>query len=319
MGRRRRRRSLFSAILLAASLTLASTLTTARTSQTEFNVQFLPSKVTLDNCSQQYPETVFRRLFSSQPRRAFALKDVCCTVTSDLVLLTGSSSSGKSALMKIIQASEQPVQGSCTISSSFLSDKDSTTLAAAAQAVYLDQRPTADSLRTVRQILQDEFRTLAIIAGSTSVGKLSSDSLSRAVCSKLSVTFGLDKESSPWMDRTTLQLSSSENYRLQLLVACVKSSLGNVKTDDMPTHTDDNDTQTCSVLLPAPVLLLDEWMDTEPTEIIQTVQDSLVKLTKEGAVVISATHKAERWKKPCSEIVLSSGKVLFDSRVAAAT
>jgi ABC-type polysaccharide/polyol phosphate transport system ATPase subunit len=37
--------------------------------------------------------------------------------------------------------------------------------------------------------------------------------------------------------------------------------------------------------------LLDEWMDTETSTVVQKVQPSLQRLVERGAVVISVTHK----------------------------
>jgi hypothetical protein len=42
---------------------------------------------------------------------------------------------------------------------------------------------------------------------------------------------------------------------------------------------------------PAPILLLDGWMDTETSTVVQKGQPSLHRLGKRGAVVISVMHK----------------------------
>jgi hypothetical protein len=148
-----------------------------------------------------------------------------------------------------------------------------------------------------------------------------------------------------WMDQTPLQLSPSQSYRLALVTACLHSSMANLNLSVLvdadvdvdilfPTTAADGVTDTDStgerrtVSLPAPILLLDEWMDNETTEIIQTVQRGLEQLAAGsgccgcgggggggGAVIVSATHKADRWKKPYSEVVLSRGQVLSRNRI----
>ncbi|KAL7568451.1 hypothetical protein ACA910_012163 [Epithemia clementina (nom. ined.)] len=79
--------------------------------------------------------------------------------------------------------------------------------------------------------------------------------------------------------------------------------------------------------VPAPFLLLDEWLDRETSVVIQSVQQSLQALIQEtGAIVVVVTHYPERWKhavvpgtatKTTSEtttrrIILSRGKVVVD-------
>lgn len=65
-----------------------------------------------------------------------------------------------------------------------------------------------------------------------------------------------------------------------------------------------------------PILLLDEWLDTEPTSIVHKVQEGLERLVHEtGALVVCVTHYPERWK-PCAQVSLRSGKMveMVDSR-----
>jgi energy-coupling factor transporter ATP-binding protein EcfA2 len=355
-----RRTTAILAFLLASLTSLTASLncniaSNTNTPSTNLHVRFLPSQVEFQQVSQQYPETLARRLFSSVPRREFALHNVSFTLQSELTLLTGASSSGKSALMKIISGIETPTQGyfhiQCLWDAPILPKHHAPWVA---QPVYLDQRPSIDSRRTARQILcqQEESILQKLLLGSKgNKPKQQSDSssslrnflksllkaLTVELCSCLQLTSATitlttmtdNSMYDAWMDQTTLQLSSSQSYRLALVTACLQSSMANlsavldscadVDIDILFPMTDAIDTterQLRTVSVPAPILLLDEWMDTETTEIIQTVQRGLEQLAgNSGAVIVSATHKAERWKKPYSEMVLSRGQVLSRNRI----
>jgi ABC-type dipeptide/oligopeptide/nickel transport system ATPase subunit len=369
-----RRTAAILAFLLSSltSPTVSLNLNTAAPS-IKINIRFVPSQVKFQQVSQQYPETLARRLFSSVPRREFALHNVSFTLQSELALLTGASSSGKSALMKIISGVETPVQGSVHIQCLWSAPDPTQTQSQprqvqwVAQPVYLEQRPSVDGRRTVRQILCQQKESilqklLLASASSRSSSKTSNNpkqqsessslriflesllnALTTELCSCLQLTTTststtndnnnnkYNGATAAWMDQTPLQLSPSQSYRLALVTACLQSSMANlnfsvlldpdVDVDTLfPTDTDDSTTerQLRTVSLPAPILLLDEWMDTETTEIIQTVQrglEQLAQIENCGAVIVSATHKAERWKKPYSEMVLSRGQVLSWNRI----
>jgi ABC-type dipeptide/oligopeptide/nickel transport system ATPase subunit len=351
------RRTIAILVFLLTSLTcsLAESLNLNTDSRPSINIRFVPSRVEFQQVSQQYPETLARRLFSSVPRREFALHNVSWTMQSELTLLTGASSSGKSALMKIVSGVETPVQGSVHIQCLWKSLPTPTPHAQwVAQPVYLDQRPSIDGRRTARQILcQHEeiiIQKLLLIASSSSSSKTTNQSkqqssssslksflksLLNALTAELCSCLQLTTTTSAWMDQTPLQLSSSQSYRLALVTACLESSMANLSVSvdadaDIDVDTlfptsldaDDKTTERRTVSLPAPILLLDEWMDTETTEIVQTVQRGLEQLAQSsddgvgvGAVIVSATHKRERWKKPYSEMVLSRGQVLSWNRI----
>ena len=72
----------------------------------------------------------------------------------------------------------------------------------------------------------------------------------------------------------------------------------NTAHDDDGDKDDDDAVNNVVVAVPAPLLLLDEWLDKETSGVIQSVQDALVRLVDAtGAVVISITHKPERWRR----------------------
>lgn len=92
----------FPALMLLASLLLL-------TKSSGFHLQ--PSKVSFDKVSQSYPETWFRTLFSSVPRREFALEDFSFEFTNGFWVVIGASSSGKSTILRLLSGQEEPVSG----------------------------------------------------------------------------------------------------------------------------------------------------------------------------------------------------------------
>jgi len=336
--RRRCSWTLLTALVLAPlSLTLSinpSSRSFTKPASSPYDIRFVPALVHLDQVSQQYTVTVMRRLFSSQPVRAKAVNNVTLTASSELLLLTGASDCGKSALLKLVAGSEQPVEGSVTVQSLPQASSSHNAATPPPQPIYLDQRPTADSIRTVGQILRNELAKLCSKGTSSSSSQQAAlwQDVSHALTDKLCHCLDLSKillDSPEWMDQTTTsQLTTSEHYRLQLLIACLQSCMGNMVADakaeadlvlaaaDCSTTqstTNKGRSSISTISFPAPVLLLDEWMDTETTTVVQAVQHSLVQLVDHGAVVLSATHKADRWKTPYSRIILSRGQLVLSS------
>jgi ABC-type lipoprotein export system ATPase subunit len=97
-----------------------------------------------------------------------------------------------------------------------------------------------------------------------------------ANCPQLLFALGLAESA----DKTSSQLSVSEQYKLAIAELCLNNA---AVTDESP--------------IPPPILLLDEWLDKEPTSIVRAVEEALetfVAATK--AVVCVVTHKTDRWR-----------------------
>lgn len=261
-------------------------LSTSCTRSHAFTVQFQPAKITLDQACLQYPDTLARRLFSSVPRREYAVDYVSCQFSSEIVLLQGASSSGKSALMKLILGQEEATSGSVVVDS---------TQVRAAQPIWLADKPPLDNKRTVRSILENQ---------STTTG-------SRSVIQKQMAGVFAD-----WLQlvdvfrKTPAELSPSENYRLRLGEACLQSCLAHIQEDVVLVDQS-------TLLLPAPILLLDEWLDLETSDCSKKVEEALITMVRAtGAVVLCATHKPHLWKqlqtpaKWTSQMTLCRGQIL---------
>jgi ABC-type transport system involved in cytochrome bd biosynthesis fused ATPase/permease subunit len=73
----------------------------------------------------------------------------------------------------------------------------------------------------------------------------------------------------------------------------------------------DDDESSEEALLPAaPILLLDEWLDKEPTSIVHAIEDALeIFVAATQAVVCVVTHQRHRWKT-LNRWELRQGKVV---------
>lgn len=156
----------------------------------------LPTSLSIEQVSQSYPSSLLRALFSSVPRREYAIRNITLHVDSGMLLLLGASSSGKSTILRIVAGMESPVSGSVTWDPP------------AVRPVYLDRRPEKDSSRTVQTILN------SLSAESNG----SSEAFIAHVCE--TVGFGVRE-----LKSTPSELSPSDNYRFGLICATLKSTL----------------------------------------------------------------------------------------------
>jgi putative ABC transport system ATP-binding protein len=104
-------------------------------------LQLEPSKIALRSISQSYEDTLLRKLFSSIPRREFAVNDLSIELESgDFLVILGASSSGKSTVLRLLQGSEKPVKGQVDIQST-------------STPVYLDRKPAFNDKDTVEEAI----------------------------------------------------------------------------------------------------------------------------------------------------------------------
>ncbi len=271
------------------------------------------SKVTLNQVWQSYPETLWRKLFSSVPRRPHALANVTLTVEGgQLLILQGASSSGKSTILRLIAGEEIPVQGSVIVSAECQGANE----IAAAQPISLGQNefPCSnyyDERNSMNEIL-DRVITHELKAPSLSTqGRHrrrtrappffleAAHSLAYQLCHvcELSKSTG---------DMNIIQLSPSEFYRWGLVIASLQSILPSAVAVAA-----EYSTQNESWLrVPTPILLLDEWMDLETSGIVRTVESSLIRFAQVGAVIVCVTHKPHLFGLNHPSITMCRGEIL---------
>ena len=274
-------------------------------------LEFALSQIQLDQVSLQYPVTLARKLFSSVPHRDYAVDHVSCQFCAEAVLLQGASSSGKSALMEIILQANHPHPRSTgatpfsgTLSgrvvldcipnvthrdregSSNFCEKDSVIIESAVP-ILLAEKPPYDNSQTAQALLEQEARQNISCRLEPSEDEVS------ALVATLVATFGrlvrLDEDLCSF--KTPAQLSPSENFRLRLAEACLQSSVPHMS------KTTSSSSATSIYTLPAPIILLDEWLDFETSGISSKVEETVLMLVQEtGAVIFCATHKPNLWK-----------------------
>lgn len=245
-------------------------------------VQIAPVTVELDNVSMRYPLTLKRRLFSATPHREYALRNVSCQLLSEVALLCGPSECGKSTILKLISGQDKPSEGVVRMTCE---------LSVPPKPIYLDQRPSVDSYTTLEQLLSRQMQALP----DATVAELVLIELRQC----------LELTDPSLLTQTPMQLSPSENYRIQLLRACL---------DSMCRPGLSIDSLKSVLLVPAPVVLLDEWLDTEPSSVIARVHTGLAQLSAVGGVVCVVTHQPERFP-PTTRMVLRSGQLQSVQRV----
>ncbi len=253
-----------------------------------------PTRVTLESVSQSYPESFWRKMTSSVPRRKCALDNVSLVFDAESVtLLVGESSAGKSTILRLITGNERPTLGQVKISNL------GTTLTVA-RPISLDSRPSYRQNEVVEAIWTKAIPPISTIADSSSNAmeylRDLSDVLKLPLQSKI------------------MDLSMSEVYLCRLGEACLESTTDHANSSNgksivsMPTIMDED---TLAPQLPAPILLLDEWLDNETSTVVQRVLASLEDLADFGAVVVCVTHKLHLFGNgKFRRITLSRGKVL---------
>lgn len=113
-----------------------------------------------------------------------------------------------------------------------------------------------------------------------------------------------------WMDdmasrNERRELSQSQLYIMQLIEIAWQNSTTRQEQPQVP---DNNGV----VTVPAPTILLDEWLDKETPTVVRAVQRALQRLVQRtGAIVVCATHVSERFDLAgCRRVRLQSGRLV---------
>jgi ABC-type polar amino acid transport system ATPase subunit len=274
--------------------------------------RLIPSKIGANRLTQSYTETLFSKLFSSVPKREFAIRDVSldfgwqssedrnglegCNL--GLTLLVGRSASGKSSLLRIVSGQETPLYGTLTINGQHIyNEKDSEQKSA--RPVIIDSKPHCydDQFTVLDRIVKTSCKSL-------SLPKDESMNILQDLAREFAITLGLTKKQ---LSGNPSQLNPSGQYLFGLSCACMESSCSAVNLnmiEDMQNQKE--------VEISCPILLLDELMDAEHSDIAKSVGKGLLRLTARGAIVIAATHRPQHFSGVADRVVtLSSGKVLL--------
>lgn len=294
--------------------TLLALLLSAQSTAFKLAIPPRPSYVHINNVSQQYSVTLLNKLFSSVPKREFAIQDVNLTFFGQkdngggVVLLVGRSASGKSTILRLIAGMELPTRGCVAINGHKITEllHDGEEMASrmpnwlkvgkvpqtsvTSQPVILDGKADFDDSLTVLE------RIINMRPDDNSMAQ------SELLANDFVNLLGLDGQCS----LLPSQLSPSEQYLFSIACACMVSVTPATTTKE---HNVDDD----SVGIPYPILLLDELFDTEVPSTVEKCSKGITNLIECGALVISATHRPSYFKGMSKRTVtLSGGKVLTD-------
>jgi energy-coupling factor transporter ATP-binding protein EcfA2 len=307
---------------------------------------FVPSQIQCTELSQSYPETMFTKLFSSEPRRTYAIENVTVRIgchpeslvgSSGVTLVVGASGSGKSVLLRLLAGKEIPMRGTVHMNGRKLlyrnrgdnrRDRTKTSLESPPWGSIVGTNVTNGlcDKRTVQPIIIDRYYQKDSCSASTSnplktvegyllklgrdyfPGDLQHDdvlvlsSLIRKILSIVGIS-PVDSSSCP-----PHNLSVSNQLLFRIACACIESVVPSMSLPSLGSHSD--------VGFRAPVLLLDEFLDSESTVVAQRVGRGLHALSVAGAVVVIATHKPYHFTADSSivvqqKITLVGGRVLI--------
>jgi energy-coupling factor transporter ATP-binding protein EcfA2 len=226
-----------------------------------------------------------RQLFSSEPIRTWALENVTFCWEAELVLLVGASMSGKSTALQLMRtaapaASPPPPPREEQQPPS--------------KPMVVQQRPTRGSVHVSTPPIYLDATKLAVARNKDDWTVRERLAPRPRLLPALALTECADK--------TLSQLSVSEQYKLAIAELCMNNAVL-VRNDD--------DESSEEALLPAaPILLLDEWLDKEPTSIVHAIEDALeIFVAATQAVVCVVTHQRDRWKT-LNRWELRQGKVV---------
>ena len=69
--------------------------------------------------------------------------------------------------------------------------------------------------------------------------------------------------------------------------------------------------------IPSPLLLLDEWLDLETSIVANRVEQSILNLTRHGAVILCVTHKPHLFSSKTTKrtITMCRGEILYEPTI----
>jgi len=275
--------------------------------------------------------TLMNKLFSSVPKREFALQDVNLSfgVTSaspskektassehddGVILLVGRSASGKSTLLRLMAGMESSTSGSIYINGHKVDDamQMPTSIEQGTTPVILAEKPDLDDTKSVIEWIQyfgldniDQCNRAWKINNGGELKEEETKEIIQSLAEDFSSILTLSHEqcSSP-----PSELTPSGQYLFGVAAACITSVAPSIVIQQNTEATPLNS-------IHYPIILLDELFDAEHSSTVEKCSKGIMNLKREGGVVISATHKPTYFTDIAPRTVtLSGGRVLTDIR-----
>ena len=263
-------------------------------------ISYTPSRINLDDATISYPETLMGKLFSSVPKRTYAVDHISTSfgIAGDGIqsntptILVGRSASGKSSLLRLISGEDVPTSGTVAIEG-------------LAKPIIIDRKPPLDG--DSRSVLD------GIVASALPKKKAGQEGTNKVdtiqqIAMDFATTLGLTSEQ---LQSKPSSLSPSGLFLFGMARGCLCSAMPAL--DDIDVKGPNTDGSTYN--LPGPVLLLDEVFDFEHPDVPAKCCPGIDSLVQNmGAVIIIATHKPHHWEALQSRrvVALSSGKILSE-------
>lgn len=274
------------------------------------NIRFIPTTIQCEHVTQSYPITLLSKLFSSVPKRQYALQNIRLNfgelelgkvedehnfTPKRFCLLVGRSASGKSSLLRILSGDEAPVSGNVFLNGIplYFRNKDHDESIRLPKPVIIDSKPDCfDDQCTVVQRIENAL---------TRNNKELDGEIKRCLAVKIAQVLNL---SDSQLCGFPSSLSPSGQYLFGL--ACASAASCQINLSD-----DKNEI----IHVSSPVLLLDELLDSETSMVAAKVGEGLQNLARMGAVILCATHRPQYLVTYADRVItLSSGKVLMEDR-----
>lgn len=331
-------------LFLTASYTDAFSLPSSSPSSTlscqSDEIELVPSTIKCSSLTHSYPVSLLDKLFSSVPRREYAVQNIDlsfgtvedCYNRKDskqrFNLFVGSSGCGKSTVLKIIEGSVAQTSGEVLLNESVDIIAPKPIIIDSKPSDIFDERTTVLQriIATADECLKNRDDATINPTQKNTQQQIMEKNIIDNLARQFATIMGLSNDQ---ILVSPSQLSPSGQYLFGLACACMESTCAaalsqarldcrnyNSSHDDKIFNQEqallgDADTPIRVVRVPCPILLLDELLDNETSIVARKVGQSLKNLTERGGIVLAATHRPQYLQGASDRVIrFSAGKIL---------
>lgn len=309
----------FTYLVFVFLLASSSSFSTETTSSFEGkSVTFVQSKAECQSVTQIYPVTIISKLFSSVPKREYAIQNIDLIFSGDgtdmdnrssFNLLVGRSASGKTTILRSLSGTEPPASGKVMLNGidlypSSIEDENKDRLLTIPKPIMLHSKPDCfdKKISVMEKIIAAAPEQSELLDEEKDIIKLVAREYSRMVNLSSDETKGPPSELSP-----------SGQYLFGIAISCMESSFSALVGHSFKNCTNYSNATVgkAEIQVPCPVLLLDELLDSETSAVASKVGKGLQNIARQGGIVLAATHRPEFLKGVADQVItLNGGKIL---------